>query len=414
MAKDFIQRIGTIVLAGGQGTRLYPLTAHRCKPAVTFGGHYRLIDIPLSNSLNAGISQIFVISQHFAADLHQHILSTYQFDMFRDGRLELLTPQEAMGQKSWFKGTADAVRQNLPFILKCSAEYFLILSGDQLYNMDLLEMLRFTEQKQADLVVASLPVSNSEAKRMGLMKVSRENLITNFAEKPKDPAILKQYELPSGRHLASMGIYIFKREALISLLEQEGDDFGCNLIPRCMEKGHVFAYPYEGYWEDIGTIGSYYRANLLLTDNQGLDLYQEEQRIYSRPQNVPNARIGNTRMSRSIISGGATIDAEEISHSIVGLRCKVEKGTVIKDSIINGHRSYHPFLEKVSASGQHFSIGKDCLIEKTIVDEEALIGNRVKLINREKLEHYDGEGIYVRDGIVVVTSGTELPDDFVF
>lgn len=413
MPKDFIQTVATIVLAGGPGTRLYPLTAHRCKPAVSFGGHYRLIDIPLSNSLNARINQIFVISQHFASDLNQHILSTYQIDLFRDGRLELLTPQETSSTRTWFRGTADAVRQNLEFILKCSAEYFLILSGDQLYNMDLLSMLSFAEKHQADLVVASLLVTEREARRMGLLQIDEERRIVSFYEKPQDPVILQKYEAPPGKYLGSMGIYIFKREILINLLKEKGDDFGRHLIPKCLEKGNCFSYFYEGYWEDIGTIASYYTANLLLTESKGLDLYQDENKIYSRPQNVPSTLIDGTRITRSTISPGSIIDAEEITHSVVGLRCRIKQGTVIQDSIINGHRSYHPFLERVPPSDQHFSIGKNCLIRQAILDEEIRIGDRVQLTNAQNLQKHDGEGIFIREGIIIVTSGTEIPDDFV-
>lgn len=401
------------MLAGGQGTRLYPLTAQRCKPAVFFGGRYRLIDIPLSNSLNARINQIYVISQYFASDLHQHIISTYQLDMFREGRLELLTPQETLEGKSWFKGTADAVRQNLDYILKNPAEYFLILSGDQLYNMDLLDMLAFTEKTNADLVIASLPVDEPEARRMGLMRIREDESIIDFYEKPQEPEILKKYQLPSGKYLASMGIYIFKRETLISLLKEPGDDFGRHLIPKCIEQSKTYAYIYDGYWEDIGTVASYFSANLLLTEGKGIDLYHNEKKIFSHPYNVPGPRIHGTRITQSIISPGAIIDAAEISRSIIGVRCSIKKGTIIEDSIINGHRSYHPLLEKVAPKDQYYSIGENCHIRRAIIDEEVRIGNRVQLINKNNIQNLDGEGVFIRDGIIVVTSGTELPDDYI-
>lgn len=413
MGTNFIKSVATIILAGGQGTRLFPLTAQRCKPAVSFGGRYRLIDIPLSNSLNANINQIYVISQYFASDLHQHILSTYPYELFREGRLELLTPQENASGKNWFKGTADAVRQNLDYILKTPAEYFLILSGDQLYNMDLDDMLAFAEKKKADLVIASIPVAESEAKRMGLLRIDNQNRIASFHEKPQERSILDQYILPSGRYLASMGIYVFKREALLSLLNQPGDDFGRHIIPASITKANCYAYSYDGYWEDIGTVSSYYTANLLLLDRKGLDLYHDDKKIFSRPHYIPDALINGTRIKRSFISQGAIIDAEEITHSIIGLRCRIKQGTVIKDSIINGHRSYHPILENVPASDQYYLIGENCLIKNAIIDEETRIGDRVKLINQNNLQNYDGEGIYIRDGIIVVTSGTEVPNDFV-
>lgn len=422
---DFFKKVATIVLAGGQGTRLHPLTAARCKPAVSFGGRYRLIDIPISNSLNSNINQIFVVSQYFASELHQHILTTYQLDMFRTGGLELLTPQETLKGRAWFKGTADAVRQSLDYILRSNAEWFLILSGDQLYNMDLIAMLNFATEKDADLVIASLPVLEPEAKRMGLLKINAMSTITEFVEKPQDPAILKAHELSTAflkekgkqadktQYLASMGIYVFKREALVKLLEQEGDDFGHDLIPRAIRQMKCCSYLYEGYWEDIGTVASYYQANLLLTEGKGLNTYIEDNRIYAAPLHVPNAMILGTRISGSLIGQGSIIEAESIEHSVIGVRALIKKGTVIRDSIMAGNRTYHPFLNQVMPADQHYSIGENCLITKTIIDEECRIGNNVKLINKDKLDRYDGDGVFIRDGIIIVTSGTEIPDNFV-
>jgi len=421
---DFFKKVATIVLAGGQGTRLHPLTSMRCKPAVTFGGRYRLIDVPLSNSLNSNINQIFVISQYFASELHQHILTTYQLDMFRTGGLELLTPQETDRGKSWFKGTADAIRQSLEYILRSPAEWFLVLSGDQLYNMDLIDMLNFARAKDADMVIAALPVHEPEAKRMGLLKINALSTITDFYEKPQDPKILKEYELSKAflrengksteqtQYLASMGIYIFKREALITILEQNGDDFGKDLIPKFIHQGKCCAYLYEGYWEDIGTVASYYKANLLLTEGKGLNTYVEDNRIYAAPQHVPNAMISGTRITGSIIGQGSIIDAESIEHSVVGVRALIKKGTVIRDSIIAGNRTYHPFLNQVMPADQYYSIGENCIISKAIIDEECRIGNNVQLINKDNLDKYDGDGVFIRDGIIIVTSGTEVPDNF--
>jgi glucose-1-phosphate adenylyltransferase len=415
----FLKKVAAIILAGGKGKRLFPLTAHRCKPAVSFGGKYRLIDIPISNSLNSRINQIFIISQYFASELHQHILTTYNYDMFRTGGLELLTPQETAKGKEWFKGTADAIRQNLEYLLKSSAEYFLILSGDQLYTMDLLDMLKFAEQEGSDLVIATIPVGKREAKRMGLIQIDKDQTITSFYEKPEEEAILKKFALPpqskSDResYLASMGIYIFKREALIKLLKEEGDDFGRDLIPKCLKMGKCSSYIYDGYWEDIGTVSSFYEANLMLTEGKGLNGYQEDYQIYSRSHHVPSALINGTRVSNSLISQGSIIDAEEITHSVVGVRTLIKHGTIIQDSIILGNRNYHPFLDQVLPSDQYFSIGKNCLIQKTIIDEEARIGDNVQLINKDNLKNYDGDGVYIRDGIIIVTSGTELPDNFV-
>lgn len=422
---NFLKRVASIVLAGGKGTRLFPLTLTRCKPAVSFGGRYRLIDIPLSNSLNSRINQIFVISQYFASELHQHILSTYQFDMFRTGGLELLTPQETTKGKAWFKGTADAVRQSLDYILRSNAEWFMILSGDQLYNMDLYEMLTFAKDKNADLVIASIPVQEAEAQRMGLLKINANAQIKEFYEKPKEANILKKFQLPTPflkangfsskkpHYLASMGIYVFKRDALVKILELEGDDFGKELIPQFIEKGKCYSYIYQGYWEDIGTVSSYYRANLLLTEGKGLNTYIEENQIYSAPQHIPSVLLSGTKVDSSLIGQGGIIEAEEITHSIVGVRALIKKGTVIRDSIIMGNRTYHPFLNQEMPADIYFSIGENCRIEKAIIDEDTKIGNNVQLINKNQLETYDGNGIYIRDGIIIVTSGTEIPDNFV-
>jgi len=422
---DFLEKVAAIVLAGGQGTRLFPLTQTRCKPAVCFGGHYRLIDVPLSNSLNSRINQIFVISQYFASDLHQHILTTYQLDAFRTGGLELLTPQETPKGKAWFQGTADAVRQTLDILTRSSAEWFLILSGDQLYNMDLIEMLNFAKAQDADLTIASIPLGESEAKRMGVLQVNEENQILDFYEKPKDPKILERFHLSSSflkengksseknHYLASMGIYIFKRSALIEILSLEGNDFGKDLIPQFIKKRKSSAYIYQGYWEDIGTVASFYEANLMLTQGEGLNTYEEENQIYSAPQHIPSALINGTRLSDTLISNGGIIEADEITHSVIGVRALIKQGTVIRDSIIMGNRTYHPFLDQVMPCDQYFSIGENCRIEKAIIDEESRIGNNVQLINKEGLKEYDGDGIYIRDGIIIVTSGTEIPDNFV-
>lgn len=422
---DFLKRVATIVLAGGQGTRLFPLTSTRCKPAVSFGGRYRLIDVPISNSLNSRINQIFVISQYFASELHQHILSTYQLDMFRSGGLELLTPQETLKGKEWFNGTADAIRQSLDYILQCSAEYFLILSGDQLYNMDLLDMLAFAKRKDADLVIASIPIPKQEAKRMGLLRINSASTITEFVEKPTEEKVLQRFQLDEAflkekgknheedHYLASMGIYIFKRKALIEILRKQGDDFGKDLIPLFIEKAKCSAYIFEGYWEDIGTVASFYKANLMLTQGKGLNTYEEENRIYSAPQHIPNALICGTRVYDSIIGQGGIIEADEIHNSVIGVRTLIKKGTKIRDSIIMGNRTYHPFMDQEIPAENYFSIGENCVIEKAIIDEEARIGNSVQLINKDNLETYDGEGIYIRDGIIIVTSGTEIPDNFI-
>lgn len=412
---DAVEKVATIVLAGGQGTRLFPLTATRCKPSVAFGGRYRLIDIPISNSLNARINQIFIISQYFASELNQHILSTYHLERFQSGGgIELLTPQETAQGKNWFKGTADAVRQNLDFITKNNDEYFLILSGDQLYNMDLLKMIDLAKKENADLVISSLLVEEEDAKRMGLLKLNKSNQVVDFAEKPQDPQILSAFKFHDERHwLGSMGIYIFKRAALLNILQEEGDDFGKHLIPKFIKKSRTFAFTYNGYWEDIGTIQSYYRANLMLTEKHpGLNTYDLQNPIYSAPQHVPSPLIDGTLIKNSLISQGSIIEAQEISHSVIGLRSIIKKKTIIKDSILIGNRYYFPFSPEGILSSKEYSIGENCLIKQAIIDEHTYIGNDVQLINKKNIQNMDGDGVFIRDGIIIVTPGTTLPDGY--
>jgi glucose-1-phosphate adenylyltransferase len=421
-----MERVTAVVLAGGQGTRLFPLTESRCKPAVTFGGRYRLIDVPLSNSLNAHIRRIFVISQYFASDLHHHIASTYPHDLFQKGGIEMLCPEEVPHKRVWFKGTADAVRQNLSHLLKTPADYFLILSGDQLYNMDFAALIECAERQDADLVIAALPVEEREAKRMGVMKIDSGGRVVDFIEKPGTHELLRPFQTeqawlqrrklkhPERPHfLGSMGIYVFKRDAMVALLQEEGDDFGRNLIPIQVKRGKTAAFLFDGYWEDIGTVASYYEANLALTeDAAGLNTYDESNPIYACPHHLPSPMIRNTTVTHSLISQGAIIEAAEISRSVIGVRAHIKQGTIIRDSIVMGNHFYRPPAHQNPPLPAQFSIGEECVIEKAIIDEHTCIGDRVRLINRNQLQKYDGDGVYIRDGIIIVTSGTRLPDDF--
>lgn len=421
------QQVSCIILAGGQGTRLFPLTQSRCKPAVSFGGRYRLIDIPLSHALNARIQSVYVISQYLASGLHQHILETYQLDLFRDSRIFLLSPEETLHRKVWYKGTADAIRQNLEHFKSSSVDYFLILSGDQLYNMDLHEMLLFAKKSDADLVVASLPVEEAEAKRMGLLSINAKNEILEFVEKPSDPNVLKRFALEQGslknhplknhqaqHYLGSMGIYVFKREALFSLLKNPGDDFGKDLIPLKVKEGKASAYVYTGYWEDIGTVASYFKANLALTSRKNcLNTYDEKNPIFTHPENLPSPLIRETVIKDTLISQGALIEGKEITNSIIGFRVHVKKGTIIRNSIVMGNHFYTAPLHQSPPMPQDFFIGENCTIENAIIDEHTQIGNNVQLTNKNRLQKYDGDGVFIRDGIIIVSSGTILPDNFV-
>ncbi|MEN9654211.1 MAG: glucose-phosphate adenylyltransferase [Chlamydiota bacterium] len=410
--------VATIVLAGGQGKRLYPLTIHHSKPAVSYGGRYRLIDIPISNSLNSDFRQIFVIAQYLSGELQHHISQTYRFDAYNPGSVDVLTPQEnEQGVREWFNGTADAVRKNLPTLLKSSADYFLILSGDQLYNINFQEMVQFAQDKQADLTIAAITVREKEAKRMGLLKIDAAGCVLDFAEKPESKEVMSRFVLDkaSGKsYLASMGIYVFTRGALVELLASDPrDDFGFHLIDTAVKQKKTSAYVYRGYWEDIGTVASYYEANLDLTrHNDGLNTYDERNPIYTRPTFLPGPKVACTKIIDSIICEGCIIEAAEIAHSVIGLRSHIRKGTIIRNTVMMGNHFYMPPVADHRPLAGDYSIGENCLIEKTIIDEHVKIGNNVTLINRQALENYDGDGIFIRDGIIIVTSGTVLPDFF--
>jgi len=420
--------IATVILAGGKGTRLFPLTLHHSKPAVSFGGRYRLIDIPISNSLNSNIRQMFVIGQYLTGELQHHLAQTYHFDTFFPGMIDFLSPEELpTGEKVWFEGTADAIRKNLKTILQVPVDYFLILSGDQLYNIDFKQMLRFTIEKDVDLAIASILVGEGEAKRMGNLKIDDECYITDFHEKPGPDQIgkfalsqedLYKHNIKSDKplYLGSMGIYVFKREALRTLIEEDKrSDFGKHLIPTQLKRGKAASFIYNGYWEDIGTVDSFYNANLALTTGSiGLKVYDERNPIYSKVNHLPGAKINQTDIRDSIICDGSIIDAKEIHHSIVGLRSYIKKGTIIRDSIVMGNNFYISPAYQTYYLPERFEICENCLIEKTIIDEHVYIGNNVTLTNKKKLQNYDGENVFVRDGIIIVPSGTYIPDGFSF
>lgn len=428
-------RVATIVMGGGQGSRLFPLTQSRCKPAICYGGRFRLIDVPISNALNSGCKRIFVLTQFLARTLHSHLLSTYHFDSFCGNSVEVLPAEENLKGKNWFQGTADAVRQHLDYLAESPADYFLILSGDQVYSMDYRNLLRFAIATEADAVVACLPVGEAEAKRMGVMQIDGSNMITSFFEKPQLKRDLNRMALQGAEvkrlrlnerkkdpskgpqenvFLGSMGIYLFKREALIKLLKGDTrEDFGKHLIPTKVKEGNIAAYIHQGYWEDIGTIDSFYKANMALTtETPPFNLYNDTWRLFTQPTALPGARISNTVIKNSMISEGSFVYADEVSNSIVGLRAIIGKGTILRDTYMMGNDFYAP-QHASSSLPKAFSIGENCLIKKTIIDKHVHIGNRVQLTNKENLDHYDSDLLYIRDGIIVVPRGSTIPDGFI-
>lgn len=420
--------VATIVLGGGRGTRLFPLTASRCKPATPFGGRYCLIDVPIANSLNSHMDKIFILTQFLSSSLHKHVHRTYRFDSIGSGFVELLAPEEKPSGRNWFLGTADAVRQHIDIFREVPVDYFLILSGDQLYRMDYTDLLYFATQKDADLVVATLPVDGNTAQRMGIMNIDKDARITEFAEKPSTAEELERLATPDQvlsamginheggqNYLANMGIYLFKRQALLDLLTQVGEeDFGKHLIPAQVAKGKTFAFLHEGYWEDIGTIEAFYDANMALTKcDPVFDCYDESQPLHSHLPCLPGPKICGATVIDSIISSGCVIKAKEITNSIIGPRCHIGKGTVIQASYLMGNDFFSPKAHYSSVLPESFEIGENCVIRKAIIDKNVRLGRDVQLVNKEGLSHYDGDKVYIREGIIVVAKGADIPDGFV-
>lgn len=421
-----MSRVATIILGGGQGSRLYPLTRADCKPAVTFGGKYRLVDVPMSNAINSGCHKIFIVTQFLSKTLHDHIFKTYRPGSFTSGFVEVLSVEEKPQSKAWFQGTADAIRQNLDYLTDVPIDYFLILSGDQLYQMNYQKMMQVALKTDADVVIASLPVEESQTNRLGILKINQDNRITDFIEKPSDKKLLNKFKVSNSTwekfrlkkdsgnsYLGSMGIYLFKRKALLKLLLTDmREDFGKHLIPTIIKNGNAAAYLHQGYWEDIGTIESYYNANISLTkEGPEFNWYDEKHPLFTNCLNLPASKIYHTKVESSIICEGSIIEAKEISNSIVGPRTKINKGTIIKDCYILGNDYYHSPIQDGKPS-KNFQIGENCRIERAIIDKQACIGNNVKLININKLPHFNSDEVYIRDGIIIVPRGACLPDGF--
>jgi glucose-1-phosphate adenylyltransferase len=432
-----LDRVAVIILGGGEGTRLKPLTLARCKPAMSFGGRYTLIDIPISHSLTTGLNKIFVIGQYLSYSLQKHLFQTYLYHGIFQNTIQLLVPEERDGKKIWYKGTADAVRQNINYFSEIPADYFLILSGDQLYNINFQKMINFSVETDAGMVIAAQPVNKKNAKRMGLLKIEHGgSRIFDFYEKPQEESVLERFftddytlhylgydDGQSGKHyLGSMGIYLFKRQTLFTLLKEDlRDDFGKHLIQTQMKKENVHAFLYDGYWEDIGTIESYYYANLALTHQehdpkQGLKCYDEGSVIMTKREHLPGAKISNCKIDNAIVCEGSMIEAKEITHSVIGIRSRVAEGSVIRDSIVLGNEFYErPPLSKGEETLRP-GIGKNCRIEKAIIDENVSMGDNVQLTNKHGHINFDSEDglVSVRDGIIVIPRGAHIPSGYIF
>ncbi|WP_396596124.1 glucose-1-phosphate adenylyltransferase [Dokdonia sp. R86516] len=409
-----------IILGGGQGSRLYPLTAQRSKPAVPIAGKYRLVDIPISNCLNSNIKRMFVLTQFNSASLNKHIKHTYQFSYFSDAFVDILAAEQTPENKGWFQGTADAVRQCLHHFKGYESDYIMILSGDQLYQMDFNEMLDAHKASGAEISIASLPVNAKDATSFGILKTKDDNMIDSFIEKPA-AELLPEWESEvspamksEGKHyLASMGIYIFNKDLLINLLEgTDTMDFGKEIIPQSIENHKVLSYAYEGYWTDIGNIDSFFEANIDLTsDIPKFNLFNKGQSILTRPRVLPPTKISGTTLEKSIVAEGSIVHGSRIANSVIGIRSRIGKGTVIENCYVMGSNRFLDLEEINSARDKgipHVGIGDRCFITNCIIDKNAKIGDDVRITGGKHLDDVETDTYVVRDGIVVVKNGATI------
>jgi glucose-1-phosphate adenylyltransferase len=412
-----------VILGGGRGTRLFPLTDHRSKPAVPVGGKYRLVDIPISNCLNSEIRKIYVLTQFNSASLNRHIKNTYNFDVFSNGFVDILAAEQTAENTNWFQGTADAVRQSIHHMENHDYEYVLILSGDQLYQMDYRLMLERHKENGSDLTVATIPVVAEDATGFGIMKTNSEGMIDSFVEKPDMEELKKwksdvpePYRSQDKHYLASMGIYIFDRKTLKRLFDEnpKATDFGKEIIPKTLNEGlRVSSYEFGGYWTDIGTIKSFFDANLSLADTvPEFNLYDNENYIYTRARLLPASKISGTTMERCLMAEGCIIEASRIEKSVIGIRSRIARGTTVENSIIMGNDYFQSreFIDNASSDRPAMGIGQRSYISNCIIDKNVCIGNDVRITGGDHLEDGDHKYHFVRDGIVIVKKGTVIPD----
>ncbi len=416
-----------VILGGGAGSRLFPLTLSRSKPAVPIAGKYRLVDIPISNCINSNINRMFVLTQFNSASLNKHIKNTYHFSAFSSGFVDILAAEQTPDNAGWFQGTADAVRQSLRHISSMEFEYILILSGDQLYQMDFTEMLANHIEKKADISIATIPVDDRDAPEFGILKTNEDNAIASFIEKPSKD-ILADWTSDTGaemqkqgrNYLASMGIYIFNKQVLYKLLNETypaATDFGKEIMPNSIENYNVASFQYDGYWTDIGNIYSFYEANLALTQEVPLfNLFDNEKTVFTRARMLPPAKISGTTLERTIIAEGSIINASRIEQSVVGIRSRIGYGSTVVSTYIMGN-DYYETIEEMSMNIEkgmpRIGIGERCYIKDAIIDKNCRIGNDVRINGGKHLANVDHPLYTVKDGIVVVKKRAVLPDGFV-
>lgn len=422
-----IKSVVAVILGGGAGSRLSPLTSTRSKPAVPIAGKYRLVDIPISNCLNSDIGRMYVLTQFNSASLNKHIKNTYHFSVFSAAFVDIIAAEQTPDNPAWFQGTADAVRQSLRHINQQDFDYVLILSGDQLYQMDFQQMIEDHIKNNAEISIATIPVGASEATEFGILKKGGDNIIQSFIEKPKKE-VLNDWVSDTGDamraqgrdYLASMGIYIFNRDTLFnSLLEdfKEATDFGKEIIPFSINKHKVVSFQYEGYWTDIGNIHSFFEANLALTkDVPEFNLFDNKKAVYTRARMLPPAKISGTTLEKTIIAEGCIINASRVENSVIGIRTRIGYGTTVVSCYIMG-TDYYETLEEMNASVTNglpkLGIGERCYIKNAIIDKNCRIGNDVRINGGKHLNNSDHLLYTIKDGIVVVKKGAVLPDGFV-
>lgn len=416
-----------VILGGGAGSRLFPLTVSRSKPAVPIAGKYRLVDIPISNCINSHINRMFVLTQFNSASLNKHIKNTYHFSAFSTGFVDILAAEQTPDNPGWFQGTADAVRQSLRHISNLEFEYILILSGDQLYQMDFSDMLNNHIKNEADISIATIPVDERDAPEFGILKSNQAGMITSFIEKPKKE-VLPDWVSDTGpdmqqkgkHYLASMGIYIFSKQVLYQLLNEvhpAATDFGKEIIPNSIVSFKVASYQYEGYWTDIGNIHSFFEANISLTDDiPPFNLFDNTKTVYSRARMLPPAKISGTTLEKTLIAEGSIINASRIEQSVVGIRARIGHGTTVVNTYIMGNDYYETIEEMAANTGKGLpmiGIGERCYIKDAIIDKNCRIGNDVRINGGKHLANTDHSLYTVKDGIIVVKKMAILPDGFI-
>lgn len=414
-------KILSLILGGGRGTRLFPLTQQRAKPAVPVAGKYRLIDIPISNCINSGLNQVYVLTQYLSVSLHQHIANTYKFDMFGRGFVEVLAAMQTLGQSNWYQGTADAVRQNLEYLTRQKPDMVLILSGDQLYRMDFRQLIKTHLNAKADVTIAGIPVKEDQTVNFGLMKVDDSGRVMGFVEKPKTKAEREPYyttkqwiEAPErgipcrDRHyIANMGIYLFDAKFLTDILEStDYTDFGKEIFPNIYQSKNVHAHLSDGYWEDLGTIKSYHECSIALADlDPPFDFFQADDLIYTRMRNLPASRIEGAKVDRSLVAEGCRVGpGTELSRSMLGVRSRIGSHAVVRETVVIGSDGF----------SSQMNIGDGTVIERAILDKDCRVGKNCRLVNEQKLDFFGSDDddlpYYIRDGIICVPRGGIVPD----